>query len=291
MATGLVWLFCVILAGSARANTVTVNTLEDLPGTSGNCSLRDAIDEIITPTTNPPPGDCGDSDPNGVDTITFSVTGTIALLAALPQIKDIDEGLNIVGPGARSLTISGNAPNDGVSAVQVLRVQPNEKVTIEGVTIANGRAPKNGGGIQNFGQLTVKNTSFIGNTALEDGGAISNEKPGQLTVLNSTFSGNFIDNETPQEEEGGAVLNLDGTATIANSTFFGNRVPNTGGAILNSGNNDGTGILTLINSTINGNTGSEAGGGIFTGGARLGFATRCSQPTPETTADRRLGVS
>lgn len=89
----------------------------------------------------------------------------------------------------RSLTISGN------DAVQVLRVGNNQplgdrvNVTLEGVTIARGRAPKNGGGIQNFGRLTIRNTSFDRNMAPEDGGAISNEGRGaRLHVFNSTFS-------------------------------------------------------------------------------------------------------
>lgn len=262
---GFVRVLCIILAGPAMAATIPVTTNDDLPLTDidpSTCSLREAIQAVIS--TNPQDG-CPAGSPegppgNGRDTITFDIPlpNTITLSAALPTIDDIDDGVTISGPGARSLTISG------ANQFQVFRISPAQAVTIEGLTIANGRPPKNGGAIQNFGQLTVKNTSFVGNTAVEDGGAISNEKPGQLTVLNSTFSGNFIDDATPQEEEGGAIVNIDGTATIANSTFFGNRAPNTGGAILNAGNNDGTGNLMLINSTINGNIGSEAGGGVFT---------------------------
>jgi predicted outer membrane repeat protein len=130
--------------------------------------------------------------------------------------------------------------------------------------IANGRGNKNGGAILNNGSLTVQNVSFVGNTAFEDGGAISNEGVGaDLTILNSTFSGNFLTDVPGQEEEGGAIVNVGGTVTIANSTFFGNSIPNTGGAIHNSGNNDKTGDLTLINSTITGNGATESGGGVF----------------------------
>jgi Ca2+-binding RTX toxin-like protein len=90
--------------------------------------------------------------------------------------------------------------------------------------------------------------------------------------LNSTFSGNFLDdNDVSQEEEGGAIVNIDGNVTIANSTFVSNRVPNMSGAIHNSGNNDGTGKLTLINSTITGNTAGVVGGGVFT--EKLGTVT------------------
>ena len=108
--------------------------------------------------------------------------------------------------------------------------------------------------------------NFTTNTAFEDGGGISNEGvTATLVVLNSTFSGNvaFDFPNLPQEEEGGALVNIDGIVTIANSTFFGNSVPSMGGAIFNSGNNAGAGNLTLINSTINNNT-SGGGGAIFT---------------------------
>jgi hypothetical protein len=93
-------------------------------------------------------------------------------------VPDVSSDPRIIGPGARSLTISGN------DAVQVLRVENNQplgdrvNVTLEGVTIARGRAPKNGGGIQNFGRLTIRDTSFDRNMAPEDGGAIFNEGRG-----------------------------------------------------------------------------------------------------------------
>ena len=257
----------------AQAATITVNTaLDQNPSAvDGLCSLREAIQAVIVtaaqdgcPAGSPELGAPG----AGKDTIDFNLPlpATITLSAALPTLDDIDDGVTISGPGSRLLTISG------ASQFRVFRVFPAQAVTIDGLTIANGFGNKNGGGIQNFGSLTVKNTRFVQNTALEDGGAVSNHATGQLTVLNSTFSGNFLDdNDVSQEEEGGAIVNIDGTVTIANSTFVGNRVPNMGGAIHNSGNNDGTGILTLINSTINGNTAGVVGGGVFT--EKLGTVT------------------
>ncbi|MGH8606227.1 MAG: choice-of-anchor Q domain-containing protein, partial [Gammaproteobacteria bacterium] len=249
-----------------QAATITVNTVEDsIPGTPGNCSLREAIQAVISTTAQDgcpagspegPPGSF-----TGRDTINFALPtpATITLTAPLPLLDDIDDGVIISGPGSRLLTLNGN------NQFQIFRVQPAEVVTIEGLTIANGRAPKNGGGILNSsGRLTVNNVRFTANSAVEDGGAISNEGVvATLVVLNSTFSGNAAFDFAGQEEEGGALVNIDGTATVANSTFFGNSVPNMGGAIFNSGNNDGTGILTLINSTINNNT-SALGGAVVT---------------------------
>ena len=252
---------------ATQAAIITVNTTEDsIPGTPGNCSLREAVQAVITTTAQDAcPAGSPEGPPNsflGRDTINFALQptpATITLTAPLPFLDDIDDGVIISGPGSRLLTLNGN------NQFQIFRVQQAEVVTIEGLTIANGRAPKNGGGIlNNAGRLTVNSVRFTANSAVEDGGGISNEGvTATLVVLNSTFSGNAAFDFPGPEEEGGALVNIDGTATVANSTFFGNRVPNMGGAIFNSGNNDGTGILTLINSTINNNT-STGGGAIFT---------------------------
>ena len=252
---------------ATQAAIITVNTTEDsIPGTPGNCSLREAVQAVITTTAQDAcPAGSPEGPPNsftGRDTINFALPtpATITLTAPLPFLDNIDDGVIISGPGSRLLTLNGN------NQFQIFRVQGAEVVTIEGLTIANGRSSKNGGGILNNGKLTVNNVRFTTNTAFEDGGGISNEGvTATLSVLNSTFSGNvaFDFPNLPQEEEGGALVNIDGTATIANSTFFGNSVPNMGGAVFNSGNNDGTGILTLINSTINNNT-SAGGGAVFT---------------------------
>ena len=81
---------------------------------------------------------------------------TITLTAPLPFLDDLDDGVIISGPGSRLLTLNGN------NQFQIFRVQGAEVVTIEGMTIANGRAPKNGGGILNSaGRLTVlESTEF-----------------------------------------------------------------------------------------------------------------------------------
>jgi predicted outer membrane repeat protein len=193
--------------------------------------LREAIQAVMdTSPQDGCPAGSPEGPPNsftGRDTINFSVTGTIALAAPLPTLNDIDDGVIISGPGARFLTISG------ANQFRVFRVSPVQSVAIQGLMIANGRGNKNGGAILNNGSLTVQNVSFVGNTAFEDGGAISNEGVGaDLTILNSTFSGNVLTDVPGQEEEGGAIVNVGGTVTIANSTFFGNSIPNTGGPFI-----------------------------------------------------------
>ena len=94
------------------------------------------------------------------DTIAFAsgVTGTITLTASNGPL-DITQDLDIEGPGAGILTISGN------DATQVFDVSPGVTATIAGLTIADGSKPQTGGGIYNEGTLTVTNCTLSGNSA------------------------------------------------------------------------------------------------------------------------------
>ncbi len=245
-----------LLAGTVMAADITVNTTADEPLTdpdNGNCTLREAIEAVKgTQVDACPPG------VSGLDRILLTgLSGTINLVEALVLHNGT---YDIVGPGARQLTISGQ---NNVRIFDVLGTPNPSLRTVSDITITQGRGP-DGGGIINKGRLTVKNVSFVANFADEDGGAIANDGTNAtLIVLNCTFSGNGGIEAGAEEEEGGAIVNIDGLVTIANSTFSGNSVPNTGGAIHNSGNNDGTGDVTVINSTISGNDAMVGGAGIF----------------------------
>jgi len=196
----------------------------------------------------------------------------------------IDENLTIAGPGAGELTISGSGTSRVFEVAKTARL-----VTLSGLTISNGVAPSGeGGGIENYGTLTVSGCTLSGNSAAPAGGGIYNHVSGTLTVSgSSTLSGNSA-------SEGGGIGN-DGTLTVTDSsTLSGNtaedlggginndgRVTVSGGSILsnNSAGNGGGGIvsggtgstLTVIDSTLSGNaTGVVgSGGGIFNFGSLL----------------------
>ncbi len=221
-----------LFAAPAWASTYMVTSTTD----SGAGSLRDALASAASD-----------------DTINFSVTGTITL-ASGPLL--ISKNLNIQGPGASRLTISGNY------AFQAFVIAPVSTVSISGLTIANGYdSGINGGGIQNDGTLTVANSTFSGNSADHKGGGIFND--GALTVTNSTFSGNSTN------DEGGAIFN-GGTLLVTNSTFSGNSAYNEGGGIANIG-----GTLQINNSIVAGNTASSNPEifGSYTGSHNITSAT------------------
>ena len=212
-------LMAVVLAGPAQAAPFSVTNTAD----SGEGSLRQAI------------GDANAS--AGEDTIDFdpSLSGqTITLGSQLPAVTD-GAGLVIDG-GSAKITVSGN------NAVRVFAVGlptiSGAKLTLNNLTVANGR-------------------SILG-------GGILNESGNTLTVTNSTLSGNRAD--VGISSGGGGIWNYGGTVTVSNSTLSGNSATYAGGAI----HNNSPGTLTVSNSTLSGNSVTDLdygrGGGISSNG-------------------------
>ena len=181
---------------------------------------------------------------------------TITLTSGALSITKV---LTINGLGAGNLTINGN----NIDRVFIIGFDYSQNlslnVAINGLTIAGGSAVvsgKNyGGGLLNFGTLTLSNVTFSGNTAgSSGGGGIYND--GALTVGNSAFTTNSVGAGGP----GGGIQNTSSaTLTVTNCTFTGNT--GTGGAqgacIANSGQ------ATVSASTFNGNSADSNAGGIY----------------------------
>lgn len=185
-------------------------------------------------------------------TIVFSNTlnGTIALATALPSIE---RSMTIDGPGASTLTVSGN------DAVRVFSVNSGVNFTLQDLRITDGNATNangnDGGGLVNSGgTVTVQNVTFEGNTAAT-GGAIANRN-GSLTVTNSDFS---LNEATTQ---GGGIYNSNGTVNVTNSRFLNNEAGFQGGGLYTVNN-----LLTIDSSRIAGNIAGVSGGGIFNASA------------------------
>jgi CSLREA domain-containing protein len=223
----------VLLATTASATTLMVTNLSDSTSSPATGSLRAALSSAM-------PG----------DTINIALTGTIMLAGPLPAIA---EDLTITGPGASSLTISGNNQY-GVFTVST------GTVNISGLTIAKAHKNSPGGAISNSTTLTVNRVIFNQDVATSAGGAIYNT--GTLTVSGSTFS----NNQTIGASSGGAIWS-NGTLSVSNSIFSGNLGATNGGAILNS---SGTNTATVTGSFFFNNSVSIASQGnaaSFTGGA------------------------
>src|SRR5262249_24340747 len=144
--------------------------------------------------------------------------------------------------GANLLTVR----RDTGGQYRLFNVAAGRTVTLQDLTLANGRdtTVDGGGAVLVHGTLTVVNCALVDNTATGEGGAISTSGVAGLTVRTSTFSGNT------SSSAGGAVFSFHPTV-ITNSTFSGNTVPFNGGAVKLTG----SASFSLVNNTLSGNTG------------------------------------
>jgi cysteine-rich repeat protein len=165
-----------------------------------------------------------------------------------------------VGGNGRADTVDGGGriTLSGGNAVQVFGT--GGVVRLKNLTIANGFGGDDlyswyGGGITNYGSLTVTRCTFVGNRAVGFGGGILNQYGGTLTVVNSTFSGNTA-------PHGGGISSIrGGTATVINSTFSGNS-GTYGGGIDCEGNSE----TVLRNTIVANNSGGQCNDGIIIDG-------------------------
>jgi hypothetical protein len=203
--------------------------------------------------------------------IGSDVTGVITPINY--QGLAIARSINIAGPGARQLTVSGC--NDSNCLARALTISSNATVSISGLTIANG-ASLSGGGIVNAGALTLTDCILSNNAAIGPapdgfGGAVYNL--GALTLDRCTVVSNTA------ALDGGGILN-DGTLQVTNSTLAGNIATHDGGAIYHL-----EGSTILQNCTIASNyaasTSLPPGGGIYAG---FCGGTSCSPWPPQVSA-------
>lgn len=128
-------------------------------------------------------------------------------------------------------------------------------MTFGTLTLANSTVSGNsadvGGGVANYGYLTVVQQSTISGNSADFGGGIANSSQGTARVLQSTISGNSAG------FGGAGVFNDGGGMSLIDITVSGNSSVRDGGGVHNSG------ILSLIQSTISRNTASRDGGGVI----------------------------
>ena len=263
------------MAGTAQAavNTFTVTSTAD-PG-NGVCDATCTLREAITAA------DDGDGPLGDQDQIVFQagVTGTIQM--GFAGEMTIDEPVAIQGPGAGTLTVSGNDISRifTVNDVDELGLD----IAVSGLTLTDGNlsGPGGFGGaiLNNGAEMTIQNATISGNDAGIDGagGALAT-MGGEVTIEGSTITGNSSD------AGGGAIFALSGIftdpeLTIRDSRIAGNSATGNfgrGGAVAVQGSAPTT---TIERSTISGNSTAGAVTGDGGGLSQSGGTTRIDQST------------
>ncbi|GBC84338.1 hypothetical protein HRbin11_00763 [bacterium HR11] len=224
---------------SAYAAVYIVTSLADNTNNDFQCTLREAI---LAANNTPANADCFAGSPDDDTIIFITGGGTITLGSTLPNI--------VSGAGTLTINGGGTIAISGGGSVRVMVVNSGANLTLQNITIANGKGSSfdYGGGISNAGTVTVTNSTFAGNSAHILGGGIYNV--GVMKIINSTFAGNSA--------TGGGAIRNNSILTVINSTFAGNSA-GSGGAIEN------VGTITMTNCTVSGNS-AGAGGGILNAG-------------------------
>ncbi len=215
----------------------------------------------------------------------LDIKGTLTIVGRGIDITTIDAGRldRIVEalPGAAAtlskLTIrNGREPFGGggiwVNAGAALGLQ---SAAVSGNTASAAFAPGFGGGIANFGSLSIDASRIDGNHSgageghFGAGGGIYNQ--GSLVVRDARFIGNSASDD---DDTGlGGAIYTDSSADIRRASFENNGVSvnGSGAAILNAG----AGTLRLENSTVSGNTNHEP----YSGTAAVENGGRYDGPT------------
>jgi hypothetical protein len=215
-----------------------------------DCTLHEAISAAEA-----------DADPS---TIVFA-PGVGGIIDFSAGGRFIGDPVNIVGPGARQLAISGGN-------LARLFVIGSTEVAISGLTLTNARVvDDDGAAILNSGALTLTDCTIRSSSVVNggggggNGGGLYNSSGATVVLTGCTFTAN-----SASQFGGGAVFNV-GTLTATNCTFYGNIAPR-GGGILSVSDN-GNSLVTLQNCTIANNTATSAatstdgGGGYYGEGA------------------------
>jgi hypothetical protein len=168
-----------------------------------------------------------------------------------------------------STTVRGNDASGSGGGLVNYGAMTVSLSTVGGANAGDGNtAGQNGGGIWNYGTLSVSSLRRIrGNIAAAAGGGIFNTPTGMLTLDGSTLSGNTATG-TMTNSGGGGLYNdgihggQQGSATITGTTISGNIA----GAGIGSGGGGGiysAGNLSVTDTTISNNTTAYTGGGIW----------------------------
>ena len=231
LVTGSAAALLTAFAGSAgAASTITVDSNADgiadathcTDLTAGNCTLRDAALAAI----------------DG-DTITFDAS--ISLITLTNGTIGTD-AVNIVGPGASSLTITTTAAPD---SYDTFLVSGTGDAVISGLTITNNRIKS-----QNTGTFTLDGVTISGSSG-GYGGALYAANTDETLIIDSSFENNT------STHDGGAIYIYNGQdATISGSTFTNNHADGNGGALYAAWSNN----ITITDCTITGNSAHDGGG-------------------------------
>jgi hypothetical protein len=246
----MVFLLLLTFSSNLRAATFTINTTDDtndvaLGGgicadSNGNCSLRAAIQQANYDAGT----DIIEVDAALPTPVVLTLTAGFSLI--------ITDSLTFTGPGADQLTIDANS-NSGVFYFNTL--SGNGTLELSGMTITNGLSILGAGIYIDVGETLNLSDCLISNNVAQasDGGGLIAMANATVNITGSTFSGNVAN------DNGGAIALFDTALFVANNmTIGGNSAVMLGGGLFAESVN----AVNITNSTFSGNHADADGGAI-----------------------------
>jgi hypothetical protein len=211
---------------------------------------------------------------------TYNMTsphgGLLGLADALPVITT---PIEMIGPATITRT--------SLLPFRIAEVSTTGSLTLTtGVALTNGSAVGDGGGILNFGAVTLTNSSLSGNTATRNGGGLANADTPSGTAPAATFTRSPVSDNSALLRGGGIYNGLRGTLTTTGVT---------GSPLIITGNtgSQGAGIAavdstatTLTQTAVTANNALLTAGGVY---RQSGTMTTTNSPISANTPNNCVG--
>ena len=285
--------------GGIRAQSVVSVALTDMIVTGneatadgGGIAMENAVNSAWTLTinnstiSNNHAGDAGGGiDTDGAGSIVINSGTVISGNTSLNQgggifLDAIQSGAVFQGANLtmQATVVSENRALGSLASGGGIANAGNGTVSIANSTVQNNSSGNLGGGFDDVncqGTLSVSSSAFLGNTALNNAGAIADCGP-MTSIAFSEIDGNSTGGV------GGGIFATGTTLTVQNSTIANNTASLNGGGIELQTSGSGGGASSVTNSTITNNTadnnaGANGGGldapGAFTGTLNLSSVT------------------
>jgi CSLREA domain-containing protein len=266
------------------AGTFTVTKTADDAGacTESDCSLRAAIIAANATTAEDTI-----AIPSGRYTLDIPNTANDEDSAATGDL-DITQATIIEGSGMRTTIVDGGSIDRVFEFTNASATASLSRMTIQNGVLTNSGT--DGGGIYNNTDLTVEDTLFSTNTAIDEGGAIYVHTTAELEITNSiidsnnaAYGGGISVRGTTQLTRvtlsyntasifGGGIRNI-AELTVVNTTIASNSARK-GGAYYGAGSTAAN--VEFAHATITGNTATETVGGFYGGNTNLNYAMQNS---------------
>ncbi|MBQ5739608.1 MAG: hypothetical protein IIV78_04280, partial [Oscillospiraceae bacterium] len=184
----------------------------------------------------------------------------------------------------------GNNTSGNAGAIYTTRVENTcATVRIEKCSFTGNTAAKVCGGVDNYGRMSIIDSTFTNNSSTaQHGGALNNDEGATISLVRTSFTGNVagrcggavrnsgdmsfekcaFTGNTSKGDGGGAYYSLNtGAALFADCKFVGNKALNAdgvgGGAVYMLGSSSQVSGAAFENCTFTENETATAGGGIY----------------------------